>query len=89
MPISTVTTVTSGKQSDASSAPALQDVSLAQTLVLTGLSAHLTGAALQEDIALASRRLQQLALDIVAADPDGRETIAVPAPPAAHPRTVQ
>ena len=76
-------------QSDTLTAPALQEVSLAQTLVLTGLIAHLTGAALQEDIALTSRRLQQLALDIVAGDPDGRETIAVPAPQAPNPRAVQ
>ena len=77
------------EQSDVFSAPALQDVSLAQTLVLTGLIAHLTGAALQEDIAITSRRLHQLALDIVQGDPDGRETIALPQPPAAHPRAVQ
>ena len=77
------------EQSDVLSAPALQDVSLAQSLVLTGLIAHLTGAALQEDIAITSRRLQQLALDIVQGDPDGRETIAVPQPPATHPRAVQ
>ena len=77
------------EQSDVLSAPVLQDVSLAQTLVLTGLIAHLTGAALQEDIAITSRRLQQLALDIVQGDPNGRETIAVPQPPATHPRAVQ
>ena len=77
------------KQSDVLSAPAVQDVSLAQSLVLTGLIAHLTGAALQEDIAITSRRLQQLALDIVQGDPNGRETIAVPQPPATHPRAVQ
>ena len=71
------------------SAPPLQDVFRAQTLVLTGLIAHLTGAALQEDIALTSLRLQQLALDIAAGDPDGRETIAVPAPPAPNPQPVQ
>ena len=70
------------EQSDILSAPPLQDIFRAQALVLTGLIAHLTGAALQEDIALTSRRLQQLALDIAAGDPDGRETIAVPAPPA-------
>ena len=77
------------EQSDVLSAPALQDLSRAQSLVLTGLIAHLTGAALQEDIAVTSRRLQQLALDIVQGDPDGRETIALPQPPATHPRAVQ
>ena len=70
-------------------AHALQDASRAQALVLTGLIAHLTGAALQEDIALTSRRLQQLALDIAARDPNGRETIAVPAPPTPNPSAVQ
>ena len=73
------------EQSDVLSAPTLQEVFHAQALVLTGLIAHLTGAALQEDIALTSRRLQQLALDIVQGDPDGRETIAVSEPPAPHP----
>ena len=66
------------EQSDVLSAPALQDLSRTQSLVLTGLIAHLTGAALQEDIAITSRRLQHLALDIVQGDPDGRETIALP-----------
>ena len=77
------------EQSDALSASPVQDTSRAQALVLTGLIAHLTGAALQEDIAFASRRLQQLALDIVAGDPNGRETITLPATSAAHPRAVQ
>ena len=43
----------------------LQDLSRAQPLVLIGLIAHLTGAALQEDIALASSRFQALAQDIL------------------------
>jgi hypothetical protein len=43
----------------------LQDLSHAQPLVLIGLIAHLTGAALQEDIALASSRFQALAHDIL------------------------
>ena len=77
------------EQSDVLSVPALQDLSRAQSPVLTGLIAHLTGAALQEDIAVTSRRLQHLALDIVQGDPDGRETIALPQPPATHPRAVQ
>ena len=77
------------EQSEVLSAPPLQEVFRAQALVLTGLIAHLTGAALQEDIALTSRRLQQLALDIAARDPNGRETIAVPAPPTPNPSAVQ
>ena len=55
----------------------------AQTLVLTGLFAPLTGAALPEDIALTVRRLQPLALDIVAAHPHPdrpRRLCSTPAP---------
>jgi len=43
---------------------ALQDVLLAQDLVLLGLIAHLTGSALQDDIAANARRLRQLGQDI-------------------------
>lgn len=48
----------------------LQELSRAQPLVLMGLIAQLTGAALQEDIVLASRRLQHLANDILNASPE-------------------
>ena len=47
--------------------PALQELCTAQPLVLMGLIAHLTGTALQEDIAHTARRLQQLAQDILSA----------------------
>ncbi len=47
----------------------LQELSRAQPLVLMGLIAQLTGAALQEDIAKASRKLQHLANDIINAAP--------------------
>jgi hypothetical protein len=47
----------------------LQELSRAQPLVLMGLIAQLTGAALQEDIVSASRRLQHLANDILNASP--------------------
>ena len=77
------------EQSDVFVAPALQEVSRAQALVLTGLIAHLTGAALQEDIVCASRRLQQLALDLMQGDRDGAQTIAVSAASAPDPRAVQ
>ena len=43
---------------------ALQDLLNAQPMVLIGLIAHLTGTALQDDIALTARRLQQLGTDI-------------------------
>jgi len=48
----------------------LQELSQAQPLVLMGLIAQLTGAALQEDIASASRRLQHLAHDILYPSPE-------------------
>ena len=47
----------------------LQEFSRAQPLVLRGLIAQLTGAALQEDIAKASRQLQHLANDILNSAP--------------------
>jgi hypothetical protein len=43
----------------------LQDLLNAQPMILIGLIAHLTGSALQENIALTSRRLQQLGTDIL------------------------
>jgi hypothetical protein len=43
----------------------LQDLLNAQAVVLIGLIAHLTGTALQDDIALTTRRLQQLGADIL------------------------
>jgi hypothetical protein len=59
----------SKKKSAALTASPLQELSRAQPLVLMGLIAQLTGAALQEDIARASRRLQHLAHDILNASP--------------------
>ncbi len=43
----------------------LQDLLDSQPMVLIGLIAHLTGSALQDDIALTARRLQQLGSDIL------------------------
>jgi hypothetical protein len=43
----------------------LQELSSSQPLVLLGLIAHLTGTALQEDIAHTTRGLRQLAQDIL------------------------
>lgn len=45
--------------------PALQELLSAQPLVLIGLIAHLTDAALQEDIVFQSHRLQQLAVEVL------------------------
>ncbi|MBS4097809.1 MAG: hypothetical protein KGZ83_13340 [Sulfuricella sp.] len=44
---------------------ALQDLLIAQPLVLIGLIGQLTGSTLQDDIAFAARRLQQLGADIL------------------------
>jgi len=44
---------------------ALQDLFSSQHLVLLGLLAHLTGNALQEDIAITARRMRQLGQDIL------------------------
>jgi hypothetical protein len=44
---------------------ALQDLLISQPAVLIGLIAHLTGSALQDDIATTARRLQQLGNDIL------------------------
>jgi hypothetical protein len=52
------------KASKTSSSPPLQDLLNSQPMVLIGLIAHLTGSALQDDIALSMRRLRQLADDI-------------------------
>jgi hypothetical protein len=45
----------------------LQELSHAQPLVLMGLIAHLTGAALQEDISRTARSFRELAQDILSA----------------------
>ena len=58
----------SAEESAPSGVSPLQDLSSAQPLVLIGLIAHLTGAALQEDIALATSRFHALAQDILNAD---------------------
>jgi hypothetical protein len=46
-------------------AAALQDLLTRQDFVLIGLIAHFTGVALQDDIAITVRRLQQLGRDIL------------------------
>jgi hypothetical protein len=68
-------------QSDISGKTALQDLLIVQPAVLVGLIAQLTGSALQDDIALATRRMQQLGNDILYRKPKGAEngqTIVVP-----------
>ena len=50
---------------------ALQDFLIAQPAVFIGLISQLTGCALQDDIALAVRRMQQLGTDILNPQPKG------------------
>jgi hypothetical protein len=52
-------------QIQTSFACALQDILTAQPTVLIGLISHLTGSALQDDIASTARRLQKLGSDIL------------------------
>jgi hypothetical protein len=68
----------SNKKSASLTASPLQELCGAQPLVLMGLIAQLTGAALQEDIAEASRRLQHLAHDILNASPEHRRPDQAP-----------
>ena len=44
---------------------ALQDLLSSQDIIILGLIAHLTGFALQDDIVITTRRLQQLGTDIL------------------------
>ena len=62
--------VESERESSPFAHPALQELCHAQPLVLIGLIAHLTGAALQEDIARTARHLQALAQDILNRAPE-------------------
>ncbi|NIR29015.1 MAG: hypothetical protein GWN84_06810 [Gammaproteobacteria bacterium] len=55
-----------GKSGSLTETP-LQELCTGEPLVLMGLIAHLTGAALQEDIARTTRGLRQLAQDILSA----------------------
>jgi len=64
--------IESAQQSASLMSSPLQELSRAQPLVLMGLIAHLTGTALQEDIALTARRFQALAQDILDAQPRAR-----------------
>lgn len=57
--------IDNNKESGTLMPTALQDLLSAQPLVLIGLIAHLTDAALQEDIVLQAHRLQQLARDVL------------------------
>ena len=69
------------QHSEISGKVALQDLLIVQPAVMIGLIAQLTGSTLQDDIALATRRMQQLGNDILYPQPKGAEngqTIVVP-----------
>ena len=72
----------------------LQDLWSGQHPVFVGLIAHLTGSLLQDDIAEAARRLEQLGHDVIASTPiaGGYHDPKNPGPSRPHPhssRTVQ
>jgi hypothetical protein len=71
--------------------PALQDFDILQLPVLVGLIAHLTGSTLQDEIDLATRRLQQLGLDVISAKGGhyAPQVPNLPRPNPQHPRAVQ
>jgi hypothetical protein len=68
------------EQSGENAATPLQDVLTSQPLVLIGLIAQITGITLQDDIAIAGRRLLRLGQDIVGGKRN--ETSAKPEPAA-------
>jgi len=68
---------------------ALQELCAVQPLVLLGLIAHLTGTALQDDIARTTRKLQQLAHDVLNTGKAHGDQTSSPSPtPPAHPQTL-
>jgi hypothetical protein len=71
---------------------ALQDLLIAQPAVLLGLIANFTGTALQDDIAVTLRNLQQLGQDILNPSPHskgGRHENQIPNPARAAPQGAQ
>jgi hypothetical protein len=78
-----------------SGCPVLQDVLIAQPPVFVGLIAHLTGLALQDDIAAVALRLEKLGQDVLTGSnltKGGNYDLKIPAlsrPHSNHSRTVQ
>jgi len=68
---------------------ALQDSLFSQSAVLIGLIAQFTGSALQDDITMAARRMQQLGNDIFNPYKGGRHGNQTPDLPAAYPQSPQ
>ena len=66
--------------------PVLQDFCIAQHPVFVGLIAHLTGCVLQDDIAMVTRRLEQLGQDVICSTTGGLYDPQVPNLPRPHPQ---
>jgi hypothetical protein len=70
----------------------LQDFCITQHPVLVGLIAHLTGCVLQDDIAMVTRRLEQLGQDVICSTTGGRydpQVSTLPRPYSQHSGAVQ
>ena len=66
--------------------PVLQDFCIEQHPVFIGLIAHLTGYVLQDDIAVVTRRLEQLGQDVICSTKGGRYDPQVPHLSRPHPQ---
>jgi len=66
--------------------PVLQDFCIVQHPVFVGLIAHLTGCVLQDDIAVVTRRLEQLGQDVICSTTGGRYDPQVPNMSRPHPQ---
>ena len=66
--------------------PVLQDFCIEQHPVFIGLIAHLTGYVLQDDIAVVTRRLEQLGQDVICSTKGGRYDPQVPNLSRPHPQ---
>jgi hypothetical protein len=67
-------------------APALQDFCLPQHPVFIGLISQLTGYMLQDDIAVVTRRLEELGQDVISSTTGGRYAPQVPNLSRPHPQ---
>lgn len=66
--------------------PVLQDFCIEQHPVFIGLIAHITGCVLQDDIAVVTRRLEQLGQDVICSITGGRYDPQVPHLSRSHPQ---
>jgi len=66
--------------------PVLQDFCMSQHPVFVGLIAHITGCLLQDDIAVVTRRLEQLGQDVICSTTGGRYVPQIPNLSRPHPQ---